>query len=421
MKFVLFQNKNIKNGVSFAFFSFLNSGFNFILLLILARYLPSGEYGYLNLFNTLVNLVTPIISLSSLGFISVSYFRLSQKKFEEVVKSVILISIFTFIFISFLILVFGNFFSHILGLSKGFLFCAVFSCFLQVFTLINLEIWRINEKTISYGVYTVSLTVLNFIITLLWIIKYGGGWESRIYTLVFLSMSFSFFSLYLLRHNNIILLNNFPSGNIIKQTLNYGIPLIPHQLSFWIRQGLDRFVVNYFYNSSFVGMYSFAYNYANIIMILGTAFNATNSVYIYKNLSNSTEETRGLLLRQIKILTIVFVLATILVIVLAFTLGKICFPLYSDALIFVIPLCISAFVHCVYLLFVNFLFYYKKTKILMYITSSISILHLALSFILIKQSLFWAPYIYLLSNVLICLGVIYYSNKVCPVLRIKWW
>ena len=41
-----------------------------------------------------------------------------------------------------------------------------------------------------------------------------------------------------------------------------------------------------------VGQFSFAINFANIISILGTAFNQSNSVYIYQSLSNDSVEVR---------------------------------------------------------------------------------------------------------------------------------
>ena len=71
-----------------------------------------------------------------------------------------------------------------------------------------------------------------------------------------------------------------PNKETVKSALAFGIPLIPHSASAWIRQGLDRYVINYFYMATQVGIYSFAYNFANIIQIIGLAFNATNS-YIY--------------------------------------------------------------------------------------------------------------------------------------------
>ena len=88
------------------------------------------------------------------------------------------------------------------------------------------------------------------------------------------------------------------------------------------------------------------------------------------------------------------------------------FPKYIGLLEFIIPQCMGAMFQCFYLLFVNFLFYYKKTKKLMFITFGFSLLHAILSLILTKYSIFYTVYIGLLSNFLIALGVFLYSRKV---------
>ena len=89
-----------------------------------------------------------------------------------------------------------------------------------------------------------------------------------------------------------------PEKKIIIDTLKFGIPLIPHNISFWFRQGLDRNIINYFFTATEVGIFSFAMNFANIISIVGNAFNATNSVFIYKQLSNNNEKVQITLRKQ---------------------------------------------------------------------------------------------------------------------------
>lgn len=75
--------------------------------------------------------------------------------------------------------------------------------------------------------------------------------------------------------------------------LLYGIPLIPHNAVAFIRQGLDRYIINANFSIEEVGLFSFAMNLANIIMTIGLGFNQTNSIEIYKVLGDnsfSTEE-----------------------------------------------------------------------------------------------------------------------------------
>ena len=57
------HNKTIRDGGIFAFFSFLNQGLNFFLLIVLSWYILPASYGDLNLFYTSVSVVSFVICL----------------------------------------------------------------------------------------------------------------------------------------------------------------------------------------------------------------------------------------------------------------------------------------------------------------------------------------------------------------------
>lgn len=411
-----FKMPLFKNGALFAIFSFLNSGINFFLVLLLAHYFPAGQYGSLNLFNTLLTLITPLISLSTLGYVSVSYFKLNSEKFKDVVQSFLIISSNVFLILLALIWFGKEYWESYIGIEVRFLYIAVIICWAQIFTLLNLELWRLEENPISYGIYTVAITICNFAITLWLVDVCDGGWESRIYTLLYVTLFFALISFVIVFRRGYCSFS-FPSKQLIRVTLDFGLPLIPHQLSFWMRQGLDRFIINYFYSQVAVGFFSFAYNFANIIIILGTAFNSANSVFIYKTIASGGGDSKRILLKQTKLMSIIFGIATILVIVFAYGLCPMLFPAYISSLVYVIPLCLSAFIHCIYLLFVNFLFYFGKTRKLMCITLGFSLIHVLLSLSFTRFSVMATAYIGVFCNLMICIFVVYYSNKVYSILN----
>ena len=406
----------LKNGVLFTLFSFLNSGINFFLLLLLAHYFPTDQYGKLNLFNTLLTLITPLISLSTLGYVSVSYFRLSKKDFKSVIQSYFIISSNVFIVLLVIIWVGRLYWEQYIGIDAHFLYIAVIICWAQIFTLLNLELWRLGENPISYGIYTVAITICNFVITL-WLVEIcDGGWESRIYTLLCVTLVFAFISFIVIYKRGYCTFL-IPTKLIFEKTLYFGLPLIPHQLSFWMRQGLDRFIINYFYSQATVGVFSFAYNFANIVIILGAAFNSANSVFIYKTIANGGSDGKRILLRQTKLMACIFGVTTALVILLAYSLCPILFPAYKSSLVYVLPLCVSAFIHCIYLLFVNYLFYFGKTKKLMYITLTFSLIHTLLSLSFTRFSVMATAYIGMFCNLMICVFVVYDSDKTYSIIN----
>lgn len=405
------KNVFFKNGVLFAFFSFLNSGISFLLLLILAKFISPSEYGELNLFNAFVTLLTIFISLNATGIIAVDFFTSSKEELKRILNTVLLLSTVAFGLLSVLLLLCANILEAAVGLSIIYQWLGLFICYVQVFSTVNLDIWRLEENPVSYGIYSVATVFSNFILTLVLVVLFDQGWLGRLYAQVGISVLFFFISIFFLIKRG-YLTKIAPTKQSVKSALSFGLPLIPHNASHWIRQGLDRYIINYFYLVAQVGLYSFAYNFANIIHIIGLAFNATNSVYIYKNLAKNEDEAREVLYRQTKIMILFFVVVSFIVFLLAFLFIPLIIPKYVDSCPFLFPLCMSSMFQCIYYLFVNYLFYFKKTKKLMYITFTMSVVHVLFSVAFTRYSVMYTAYITMFINMFIALFVFLYSRKI---------
>ena len=99
-------NTLFRNGTLFAFFSFLNSGIGFLLLLVLASFIPPSEYGELNLFNTFVTLLSIFISLNATGIIAVDFFSAEKTQLRRMLSTVLCLSSASFLIFSLLLLFF---------------------------------------------------------------------------------------------------------------------------------------------------------------------------------------------------------------------------------------------------------------------------------------------------------------------------
>lgn len=417
MKLLNFLNKRktLRNGIIFSFFSMLNNGISFILLLYIAKYISPSGYGQVNLFNTFTMLFSFLICLNSRGIIAIDFFKYTKKETIQNINCISLITIFIYLF--FLCIEFSPFnnLEKYIGLSTDLQLIALSVCFCQVFFNITLDIWRLEEKPFKYGLYTTLFAILNFVITIIFVIGLQLDWKGRIYAQILISILFFISSLYILFHKGYIT-NILPNIKTLKAILNFGIPLIPHNATIWIRQGLDRYFINYYYTSSLVGLFSFSLNFANIIQIFGIAFNATNSVFIYKILSNPPENTKELLRKQTLTIAILFISITIITIVSTIFFIPILFPQYSESIKYIVPQCLGALFQCIYLLFVDYIFFYKKNRMLMNITFCVSIIHAFFSFLLTQYSIFFTVYIGMISNFMIAMCVYLYSRKLYKII-----
>ena len=104
----LLGNKLLLKGALFSFFSFFNQGASFLLLIILANYIAPSDYGTLSLFNTIISFLGFVVSLSTHGYITISFFKKDEKKFKQDYTLIFLITFAVATFFAFLLLFFTS-------------------------------------------------------------------------------------------------------------------------------------------------------------------------------------------------------------------------------------------------------------------------------------------------------------------------
>lgn len=406
------HNKTLINGSLFSLFSFFGQGISFVLLILLAKFLTPNEYGQLSLFSTVVTAIGFIMAFSTRGYPAVTYFKKDFEGFKRDFTSTIVLGVFTFVFLSLPVFFFGEWLGEMLELTQGLLWFTLIISFFHFIFLLQQSYLRIKERVIWYGIYNCSLAIVNFVFTLLFVITFSQGWMGRINAWLFGSVIFGILSLiFFVRHD---LLRLELKWKTYHEALAWGVPMIPHAASGWIRQGADRYIINFFHTTHFVGLFSFAMNVTNIVTMIGTAFNSTNSVSIYhvlsdKNLTNLQKRVK--LKQQTRMIFAVYVIATIAVTLFMTLLTYLALPKYSESVPLMWILAIAGFLRCIYFLYCNYLFYYCKTKNLMYITFGTSVVHLLLSFVLTKYSLYYTAIIYVIMMIAMTSLVYFQARK----------
>lgn len=406
----IFTNKSVQSGGIFAFFSFLNQGLNFFLLIILSRYILPVSYGYLNLFYTAVSVVSYVICFCTSGIISVKFFKVSREILSIYINVVLSSTLIVAAILLLLVALFPDFIVRVSNIQSLMQVACIYLCAATVVYNLLLDIYRLEEKTLKYGILTTVSTLINIALSLLLVIGLKQDWKGRVEANVIVSTIFLFWGCINLVQKG-YLKRIMPTKEVYKETLSFGIPLIPHSINGFLRQGMDRYIINAHFATKSVGLFSFAINFAFIIYSLGSAFNKSNSVYIYKYLSQEDTYMRSRLRKQTVLLLTFYAIFTVILYMTCWFLIPILFPNYKDSVIFLLPLCLSTFFQCIYMQFCNFLFYYKKTKNLMFITVGVSVIHLTLSFLLTRYSVLYTAYISMFSSFIEAFAVYLYSRK----------
>ena len=389
----ILNNKNFRNGALFALFSFFNTGINFVIMMVMARFIKPDSYGQLSLFTTMVSLLSIFICLNTNGFIGVNFFSSSKEKIQRLLNVVVLTTLLAYMVMLTAMCCFTSALEEVSGLTIVYQFYAISFCALNVMNALLLDVWRLEEKVWRYGTFSVLLVICNLILTVLFVGFLRWDWQGRMYAQVITCAGFAVLAFYILTKKNYLRMV-FPKKEDFVGAYRFGIPLIPHTTSFWLRQGLDRYVINAFTTQAMVGLFSFAANFANIIQIIGSAFNASYSVNIYKTLATANIDSVKLLRRNCWYLVGVYFVITLLIFLFASLLIPFAFPQYNDCIIYLFPLCGGAMFQCFYLVYVNILFFYKRTKILMYITFTCSLLHCIMSLLLTKYGVIYTCLLY---------------------------
>lgn len=407
----LLNSKSLKNGALFSLFSFVNRGFSFILLMVLANYITPEEYGYLSLFNTVIMVMTYFVCLSSDGYLSVAYFNEGENGFKNTVTEILYTALIFAIVILAVLFLFGERLSILLGLPRDVLNYATIIVFFTLFVNMNLDYHRIQEKVRSYGFLSCGNAALNFALSIIFVKVFLHGWQGRVYAQLSCSILFGAYGLITFIKGGYFGKPNFPHW---RKTLLWGIPLIPHLATAFLRQGCDTYIINYYHTVSDVGLFNFALTLSGIILMVGTGFNQSNSVDIYKTLSDkalSDKDKIELLKNRRSLYWKIYGVATIVVAIMGYFIVPIFLPKYSAAMKYFLLLSVYAFLFCGYYIYTNYLFFYKKTKLIMSVTLCSACLHLLLSLMLTKFSLYLTCAIYIFTQLLVLILIKHFAVR----------
>ncbi len=241
---------------------------SFLLIPIYTHYLLTADYGYIDLVQTYITLLAPIIILrfDSAIFRFLIDCRKSDDKKSEVISSSfylillqIIILIIIFIPISFFIKI--NYSNAIL---LNIIFISISSFLLQLTRGIG--------KNVDYSIGSIISAIITIGLNILLIIKFKYNAASILYASAAANI---FCSIYLIIKNKIYKYLSIKKFSIkkLKEMLKYALPMIPDGLSWWIVNVSDRTIITVFINSAANGIYAVSSKFSNILSSIFQIFN----------------------------------------------------------------------------------------------------------------------------------------------------
>lgn len=384
----LFNHPLFKSGLIYTITDAVNKSVPFFLLPVISYYLLPSDYGIIANFNVFISILSIFVGVGIDGAISVNYYKLNKKQLAEYISNTLLIILSTTIFLFFIVLIFQNYLFAYLKIPLKYQLLSVLMALSITITSVNLSLWRLEEKPLKFGIYELTQTVVNFALSLYFIVILTLGWEGRIDAYLIASILYGLFSLIFIYKRGYL---KFKFNKVyMLDALFFGLPLIPHALSFWIRSGIDRIYITRMIDEAATGLYATGFQFGILMSFITMAFNNAFVPYLYKQLSTDDEKLLEIRKRKLVKLTYyilvgLLLLCIILTLISNFLIVNVLSENYLEAKSFVLWATLAQTFQGMYLMFVNYIYFVKRTKILAIITFSCSALQLFLSYFFILE------------------------------------
>ena len=266
----------------------LNSAIPLLLLPILTRYLNPSEYGLIAMFSVLSAIVAAIAGLGTHGAVTREFFLRNKKEFAEFVGTCILILLISSFFLCAGILLFNKSLTNITGIPKIWLVSALIMGASQILSSIGLAILQVRKLPIIYGVFQVTLSVTNIILSIVLVEWVGLGWVGRVIGQIIPSLGISLLMIVFLINEGWIRLSF--SRDKARDALRYGLPLVFHALGATAVATSDRSFITNLVSAHETGLYFVGAQLAMTITFLADSFNRAYAPWLFEKLKEGNSE-----------------------------------------------------------------------------------------------------------------------------------
>jgi O-antigen/teichoic acid export membrane protein len=365
MRTKLPTNSFLSASAVFLFSNVLAAATPFVLLPILTRYLSPAEYGQVAIFQALVTGLAAIIGISADSAAGVKYYdsHITPTELKSYIGSCMFVLVVTSALALLLSAVFLRPISGWLALRQQWLPLSVVVASANLVVSLRMVQWQVRNKPKKFGMFKVSQSLLNMLVSLILVVSFSLGSEGRILAMSLVPVAFALLAIILLRRDE--MLGFAYRGEHVRDIVAYGVPLIPHSIGYFLLSSVDRFVINDKLGTTQVGMYIVA---VQLVAASGLVFDAINSAYVpwlFERLKRNEAAEK----RQIVRRTLAYFLFLLVAVALAFTFGGRVLVLiagqrYAEAGRVVGWLALGWAFYGMYLMVTNYIFFSKRTGLL---------------------------------------------------------
>ena len=395
--------KVLKDGFIYLAGELFAKSLPFLMLPYLTRKLGPEGFGELSYYLTWLALFGIFIGLSQEGAVTRYFYFYGKKALNTVVTAGYLYNI-----VISAILLLGCWFFQ-----AEIMAYIVLATMFQSFVNVQLALRQCQKQPLKYITIQIILSLTNVIFTIAALELFSENLVAYRVLAIVVANALTFFMA------SFVLGNLFSNENRITADrlklgalyiFSFGIPLILHQSSFFIKGQLDRLFIYEQYTKAELGIYSAGVQVAAVLPIVLMALNKAILPYYYQNLKEDK-----LSISTIKKYTLLCIPLCIIPALIGLVLPESIYTWflgenYAASKYYVVMYLLGYGANLPYLILVNYFFYYGKNMLISKITLISSVVYLLFLFIFSMRSIELIPYALLISN-LALLAVLWFGVK----------
>lgn len=363
------KKRGLLSGAAVYLFSnILNAAIPFLLLPILTRHLDPSEYGQVAMFQVLVSALTAFVGLNAAGAANRKYYdAAAQQEMPLYIGACLQILVVSFLIVSVFLLTLREWLSNALGISIIWIMLAAVTSAASFVVRLRLGQWQVRKEPVKYGVLQISLSLFNALLSLLLVVLLSFGPEGRMIGQIIAPLLLGVVALGLLFRDGLLKIS--VNLDLVKDALQFGVPLIPHVGGGFLLTTIDRFVINKYLGLESAGVYMVAVQLTMVMSIVCDSINKAYVPWLFERLKRDRDDEKYKIVKW----TYWYFFAAILAAVVAFFIGPFFVVLiagekYAEAGSVVGMLALGQAFQGMYLMVTNYIFYAKKTSRLSLVT-----------------------------------------------------
>ena len=364
---------------------------SFAVLPFATKYLSTDQYGTISSIQLFLNYLMCLVGFCAPAYFTREYYQ--TKNINRLTSCVLIILLFSLLFITLLIFIFNLQLQALFNVIPEYLFITILISALLSFINFNLLYLRLSDNYITFSVLTI-IQPIAFLILYITFLKLEYGVYAFINANLFTSLLFLGICIREFLKDNILKIE-FDFSEL-KNSLNYGLRLLPHSFFGVLAVSIDKLIVLKLLSLTTLGIYTLAFSIAGVVKVFEGAIYSVYQPWLFKNLSGSHTDFRKVIRISLLYIVSILIFSILLNVSIYILFPNIINSKFSSSLDLIPFFTVGYIINSLYTINNQFLLFYKKTFTISVISGLSVILGFILSYYLIsKYGLFGSMYAFI--------------------------